>query len=105
MSDSGAYPDLQPEGGTGSMYPAAARRRFRVRARRPVPARRAALHVSTARCVVGDVLEGRLRTSKPVARTGRRGPMEVTWFQTRWTDLDGTPVVDEQIVSLFFPNG
>jgi hypothetical protein len=30
--------------------------------------------------------------------------MEVTWFQTRWTDLEGTPVVDEQIVSLFFPN-
>jgi hypothetical protein len=53
---------------------------------------------------VGDLLEGRLRTSKPVARTARRGPMEVTWFQTRWTDIDGTPVVDEQIVSLFFPN-
>jgi hypothetical protein len=31
--------------------------------------------------------------------------MEVTWFQTHWTELDGTPVVDEQIVSLFFPNG
>jgi hypothetical protein len=39
-----------------------------------------------------------------VARTARRGPMEVTWFQTLWTDSNGTPVVDEQIVSLFFPN-
>jgi hypothetical protein len=54
---------------------------------------------------VGDVLEGRMRTSQPVARTARRGPMEVTWFQTRWTDFEGAPVVDEQIVSLFFPNG
>jgi hypothetical protein len=30
--------------------------------------------------------------------------MEVTWFQTEWTGADGTPVVTEQIVSLFFPN-
>jgi hypothetical protein len=54
---------------------------------------------------VGDTLEGRMRTSHPVAREGRRGPMQITWYQTRWTDLDGTPVVDEQIVSLYFPNG
>jgi hypothetical protein len=53
---------------------------------------------------VGDVLEGRLRTSKPIARNARRGPMEVTYFQTTWTDLEGRPVVDERIVSLFFPN-
>ena len=30
--------------------------------------------------------------------------MEVTYFQTNWTDLAGEPVVDERIVSLFFPN-
>ena len=54
---------------------------------------------------VGDVLEGRTRTSHPVAREGRRGPMQITWYQTRWSDPDGVPVVDEQIVSLFFPNG
>ena len=58
----------------------------------------------TVRSCVGDVLEGRLRTSKPIAREARRGPMEVTYFQTTWTDLDGRPVVDERIVSLFFPN-
>jgi hypothetical protein len=52
---------------------------------------------------VGDVLHGRMRTSKPVPRQARRGPMEVTWFQTRWSDAAGEPVVDEQIVSLFFP--
>jgi N-terminal half of MaoC dehydratase len=51
---------------------------------------------------VGDVLESRTRTSKPVARVSRRGPLAVTWYQTRWTDPDGSPVVDEQIVSLFF---
>jgi len=54
---------------------------------------------------VGDVLEARMRTSQPVAREGRRGPLHVTWYQTQWTELDGTPVVDEQIVSLYFPNG
>jgi hypothetical protein len=53
---------------------------------------------------VGDVLDGRMRTSQPIARTGRRGPMEVTYFQTTWTDLDDRPVVDERIVSLFFAN-
>jgi hypothetical protein len=30
--------------------------------------------------------------------------MEVTYFQTNWTNLSGEPVVDERIVSLFFPN-
>ena len=45
-----------------------------------------------------------MRTSKPIAREARRGPMEVTYFQTTWTDLDGRAVVDERIVSLFFPN-
>ena len=53
---------------------------------------------------VGDVLESRTRTSKPVAREAKRGHMEVTWYETRWTDLDGQPVVDEQIVSLHFPD-
>jgi hypothetical protein len=45
----------------------------------------------------------RMRVSVPVAREARRGPMEVTFFQTEWRDLDGAPVVTEQIVSLFFP--
>jgi hypothetical protein len=53
---------------------------------------------------VGDVLESRTRTSKPVARVSRRGPLEVTWYQTRWTDPEGSRVVNEQIVSLFFPD-
>jgi len=104
MADSGAYPDLQPASGTGSMYAAAAGGAQSMS--REGLYLHGEQHFTYHRWVaVGDVLEGRLRTSKPVPRTARRGPMEVTWFQTRWTDLDGVPVVDEQIVSLFFPAG
>jgi acyl dehydratase len=104
MTDSGAFPDLQPPGGTGSMYAASGFEAGAAFAREGLYLH-GEQHFTYHRPVsVGDVLDGRLRTSKPVARTARRGPMEVTWFQTRWTDADGTPVVDEQIVSLFFPN-
>lgn len=105
MADAGAYPDLQPPGGTGSMYAAPGNDAAHAFARDGLFLH-GEQHFTYHRPVgVGDVLEGCMRTSKPVARTARRGPMEVTWFQTRWTDLDGAPVVDEQIVSLFFPNG
>ena len=105
MADAGAYPDLQPEGGTGSMYAASGHDTDSSVFARDGLFLHGEQHFTYHRPVgVGDVLEGRLRTSKPVARTARRGPMEVTWFQTRWTDLAGEPVVDEQIVSLFFPN-
>jgi acyl dehydratase len=105
MSDSGTYPDLQPPGGTGSMYAGTGHDAGATFAR-PGLYLHGEQHFDYHRSVrVGDVLEGRLRTSKPVAREGRRGPMEVTWFQTRWTDVEAAPVVDERIVSLFFPNG
>ena len=104
MSDSGAYPDLQPAGGTGSMYAASGPEGSGAFGRDGLYLHGEQHFTYHRQVLVGDVLEGRLRTSKPVARTARRGPMEVTWFQTCWTDLDGTPVVDEQIVSLFFPN-
>ena len=105
MSDSGSYPDLQPAGGTGSIYAAAGYDAGAALARDGLYLH-GEQHFTYHRQVhVGDVLEGRMRTSKPVARTARRGPMEVTLYQTRWTDADGTPVVDEQIVSLFFPKG
>ncbi|HEV7526290.1 MAG TPA: MaoC family dehydratase N-terminal domain-containing protein [Acidimicrobiia bacterium] len=105
MSDSGAYPDLQPAGGTGSMYAASGHDAAQAFARDGLFLHGEQHFAYHRQVCVGDVLEGRLRTSRPVARTARRGPMEVTWFQTHWTELDGTPVVDEQIVSLFFPNG
>jgi acyl dehydratase len=98
MTSSGAFPDLQTE-------PA------RPLAVSPEMLARKGLflhgeqHFTYHRQVcVGDELHGRMRTSKPVARQARRGPMEVSWFQTQWTDAAGEPVVDEQIVSLFFPD-
>ena len=105
MADAGAYPDLQPPEGTGSMYAASGHDAGQAFTRDGLFLHGEQHFTYYRQVFVGDVLEGRLRTSKPVARTARRGPMEVTWFQTRWADLDGTPVVDEQIVSLFFPNG
>ncbi len=102
MVDSGAFADLQAEGGTGSMYGGAGAGKAFARDGLFLHGEQ---HFTYHRQVeVGDVLDGRLRTSKPVARIARRGPMEVSWFQTEWTDADGAPVVTEQIVSLFFPN-
>jgi hypothetical protein len=102
MAHSGAFPDLQPEGGTASMYGGVgtdggfARKGLYLHGEQHFTYHRQPL--------VGDVLEGRMRTSVPVARQARRGPMEVTFFQTEWREPDGTPVVTEQIVSLFFPD-
>jgi len=105
MSSAGAFPDLQPEGGTGSMYATADGGDAASAFARDGLFLHGEQHFEYHRPVqVGDVLEGRLRTSKPIARQARRGPMEVTYFQTTWTDLEGRPVVDERIVSLFFPN-
>jgi hypothetical protein len=108
MASAGTFLDLQPDGGTGSMYAAST---VGTGADAASAFARDGLylhgeqHFTYHRPVsVGDVLEGRLRTSKPVARQARRGPMEVTYFQTTWTDPNGEPVVDERIVSLFFPN-
>ena len=104
MSSAGAFPDIQPPGGTGSMFASAGADAASVFARDGLFLH-GEQHFEYHRVVsVGDVLEGRMRTSKPIARQARRGPMEVTYFQTTWTDLDGRPVVDERIVSLFFPN-
>ena len=104
MSDSGAFPDIQPAGGTGSMYSSSGVDAASAFARDGLFLH-GEQHFTYHRPVkVGDVLEGRMRTSKPIAREARRGPMEVTYFQTTWTDLAGAPVVDERIVSLFFPN-
>jgi hypothetical protein len=102
MTHSGAFPDLQPSGGTGSLFGAAATNETTMS--RPGLYLHGEQHFTYHRQpVVGDVLEGRMRVSQPIARQARRGPMEVTFFQTEWCDTDGTPVVTEQIVSLFFP--
>ena len=105
MASAGAFPDIQPEGGTGSMYDTGSGDATSAFSRAGLYLH-GEQHFTFHRPVgVGDVLEGRLRTSKPIAREARRGPMEVTYFQTTWIDTEGRPVVDERIVSLFFPNG
>lgn len=104
MASAGVFPDIQPAGGAGSMYVNTGADAGSAFSRDGLYLH-GEQHFTYHRPVaVGDVLEGRLRTSKPVARRARRGPMEVTYFQTTWTDLDGAPVVDERIVSLFFPS-
>jgi hypothetical protein len=96
MTHAGAFPDLQPAGPPGGFSAGDySRRGLYLHGEQ---------HFTYHRTVyVGDTLEGRMRTSKPIARQARRGPMEVTWFQTQWSEPGGEPVVDEQIVSLFFP--
>jgi hypothetical protein len=103
MASAGAFPDIQPEDGTGSMYANTGLDGTSAFARDGLYLHGEQHFVYHRPVRVGDVLEGRLRTSKPIARSARRGPMEVTYFQTTWTDAQGEPVVDESIVSLFFP--
>jgi len=104
MSSAGALPDVQPPGGTGSMYSNRGADTGSALARDGLFLHGEQHFTYHRQVAVGDVLEGRMRTSRPVEREARRGPMEVTYFQTTWSDLDGRPVVDERIVSLFFPN-
>jgi hypothetical protein len=54
--------------------------------------------------MAGDVLDGRMRVSEPMVKSGSRGRMEVTLMDTEWRDPDGGPVVTERIVSIFIPN-
>ena len=103
MAHSGAFPDLQPTGGAGGFFGSGSG--VDAPMARPGLYLHGEQHFTYHRQpLVGDVLEGRMRQSVPVARVARRGPMEVTFFQTEWRDGDGAPVVTEQIVSLFFPD-
>lgn len=104
MLYAGAFPDLQPPEAGASAMPSSD----------PPPdeAGRKGLflhgeqHFTYHRQpMVGDVLEGRLRVSEPIEKAGSRGRMELTYLETRWTDLAGGPVVTERIVSVFLPEG
>ena len=56
--------------------------------------------------VLGDLLEGRMRVSEEYVKQGRRGEMRMTVLETRWTDVaTGDPVVTEQTLSVFLPEG
>ncbi len=104
MTHAGSFADLQPPDGRGSLYAGSGESDTTMMAG-PGLYLHGEQHFEYHRPLrVGDVLEGRMRTSAPVTRTSRRGPMETTYMQTRWTDVEtGAPVVDELIVSLYFP--
>lgn len=103
MTHAGAWPELQPADAAPPMSD-----EDTVKAYSPRPGlflhgeQEFAYHRTP---VVGDVLEGRTRISKPFMKEGARRPMEITYYETRWTDLDGNPVVDERVTSLYLPAG
>ena len=100
MAHAGAWPDLQPEvraEGAGAMADPAAGPGLYLHGEQEF--------VYHRHPVVGDELEGRTRISVPQWREGGRQRMELTWYQTRWCDLDGAPVVDELITSIYLPDG
>jgi len=100
MAHTGAWPDLQPESRTEGGAAAA-----KVAALPGLYLHGEQEFVYHRQPVVGDELEGRTRVSLPQRKDGGRGPMELTWYQTRWCDLDGAPVVDELITSVYLPHG
>jgi hypothetical protein len=99
MSAFGAFPDLQPPGGTGRMSEGS----IDDIALRPG----LSLHgeqefVYHRQPMVGDILEGRMRTCQPWRKPGRR-VMELALLETEWRDLDGEPVVSETITAIYLP--
>jgi len=106
MSHGGALPDLQPPEGTGRMVPPDA-------GLSPDGTSDTGLYLHGEQIfeyhrtpMVGDVLEGRMRVSEEYVKQGRRGEMRMTVLETRWTDpTSGEPVVTEQTLSVFLPEG
>jgi acyl dehydratase len=106
MSHGGTFPDLQPEGGTGSLVPADSGLSADGSSESGLYLHGEQHFEYHRQPVVGDVLEGRMRVSEPYVKQGRRGEMQMTILQTQWTEVDtGDPVVTEQIVSVFLPGG
>lgn len=102
----GALPDLQPEGGSGRMMPPDS-------GLSPDGTSDTGLYLHGEQIfeyhrtpLVGDVLEGRMRVSEEYVKEGSRGEMRMTVLETRWSDPEtGEPVVTEQTVSVFLPEG
>jgi hypothetical protein len=99
MSAFGAWPDLQAKGASGrlsdgSIEDIAGRPGLSLHGEQRFEYHRQPL--------VGDVLEGRMRVSAPWRKPGRR-PMDLNLLETRWSDLDGHPVVTEVITAIYLP--
>ncbi|MCU1463146.1 MAG: N-terminal half of MaoC dehydratase [Acidimicrobiales bacterium] len=102
MAHGGAFPSLQP---AGTRRPSLAEATADLASRPGLYLHGEQEFVYHRSPQVGDVLEGRQRTSKPFPKANARRPMEITLYQTEWRDLDGNPVVSEEITSLFLPEG
>jgi acyl dehydratase len=99
MSFLGTWPDLQPAGGTGRLSDAS----IEDLANRPGLALHGEQNFLYHRPpMVGDVLEGRMRTSQSWRKSGRR-VMEMQLLETRWSDLGGHPVVSETTTAVYLP--
>jgi hypothetical protein len=104
MAHSGAHPDLQPADGRGRLGPPDGLATEDGYSRDGLYLHGEQHFTYHRQPMAGDVLEGRMRVSEPTAKAGSRGRMEMTFMDTEWRDLDGTPVVTERIVSIFIPN-
>ena len=104
MAHSGAHPDLQPPDGRGRLGPPDGRATEDGYSREGLYLHGEQHFTYHRQPMAGDVLDGRMRVSEPMVKTGSRGRMEVTFMDTEWRDVDGRPVVDERIVSIFIPN-
>ena len=104
VAHSGAYPDLQPPEGRGRLGPPDGIATDDGSARDGLYLHGEQHFTYHRQPMAGDVLDGRMRVSAPMEKTGSRGRMEVTFMDTEWRDPDGVPVVSERIVSIFIPN-
>ena len=104
MAHAGAHPDLQPADGRGRLGPPDGLATEDGYSRDGLYLHGEQHFTYHRQPMAGDVLQGRMRVSEPMAKAGSRGRMEVTFMDTEWRDPDGTPVVTERIVSIFIPN-
>jgi hypothetical protein len=104
MAHSGTDPDLQPPDGRGRLGPPDGLATEDGYSRDGLYLHGEQHFTYHRQPMEGDVLEGRMRVSEPMAKAGSRGRMEVTFMDTEWRDGDGSPVVTERIVSIFIPN-
>jgi hypothetical protein len=99
MAGFGAWPDVQPPGGAGRLFGEDA---GDLTSRRGLSLHGEQEFVYHRQPVAGEVLEGRMRSSQPWRKQGRR-TMEFRLLETRWCDVDGSPVVDETITAVYLP--
>ena len=101
MAAFGAWPDLQPPGGSGRLFGVTSDAGD-VTSRPGLSLHGEQEFVYHRHPVAGEVLEGRMRTSEPWMKDGRRA-MELRLLETRWTDVDGSRVIDETITAIYLP--